>query len=63
MSLRTRIDDVRAMVRGLVFFAVEKLETGITFNPMNPELRSDPYPFYAELRRRDPFHRSRNADG
>ncbi|HXZ86150.1 MAG TPA: cytochrome P450 [Myxococcota bacterium] len=63
MSLRTRIDDVRAMVRGAALAAVEKLETGIVFNPMSPELRSDPYPFYAELRRRDPFHRSRNADG
>jgi cytochrome P450 len=63
MSLRTRFDDVSALIRGAVLAAVEKLETGIVFNPMDPELRSDPYPFYARLRRADPFHRCRNADG
>lgn len=63
MSLSTRIDDAYALVRGLAFMAVEKLETGIVYNPMNAELRSDPYPFYTELRNTDPFHRCRNADG
>jgi hypothetical protein len=42
---------------------VERLETGIAFNPLDPELRRDPYPFYARLREKDPFHRCRNADG
>jgi len=28
------------------------------FNPMSPEFRRDPYPFYAELRREAPVHRS-----
>jgi cytochrome P450 len=63
MSLRTRWDDLSAAVRGIALMGVEKLETGIVFNPMNPELRSDPYPFYAKLREADPFHRCRNADG
>jgi hypothetical protein len=63
MSLRTRFDDVTALIRGTALLAVERLETGIVFNPMNPELRSDPYPFYARLRSVDPFHRCRNADG
>jgi len=63
MSLRTRIDDLSALVRGMTFAAVERLETGIVFNPTNPVLRSDPYPFYARLRETDPFHRCRNADG
>ena len=63
MSLRTRFDDVAAAIRGTALLAVEKLETGIVFNPMDPQLRSDPYPFYARLRRVDPFHRCRNADG
>ena len=63
MSLRTRFDDVRDLIRGATLAAVEKLETGIVFNPMDPELRSDPYPFYSRLRQRDPFHRCRNADG
>jgi hypothetical protein len=57
------LDDAVALVRGASFALVEKLETGIVFNPLREDLRVDPYPFYAELRRRDPFHRSLNADG
>jgi cytochrome P450 len=63
MSWRVQVDSAVAAVRGLAFMAVEKLETGIVFNPMQSELRSDPYPFYTKLRQTDPFHRSRNADG
>jgi len=63
MSLRTRIDDVREMARAVTLLGIERLETGIVFNPMNAELRSDPYPFYARLRSKDPFHRCRAADG
>ena len=63
MSLRTRIDDATALIRGTALLAVEKLETGIVFNPIDPAYRSDPYPLYAKLRNTDPFHRCRNADG
>jgi pimeloyl-[acyl-carrier protein] synthase len=63
MSLRTRLDDLTALIRGTAMLAVEKLETGIVFNPMDAQLRVDPYPFYARLRSKDPFHRCRNADG
>ena len=63
MNLRVHWDNLFAAARAITLFGVEKLETGITFNPTNATLRSDPYPFYAELRRKDPFHRSRNADG
>ena len=63
MGLRTRIDDVWGAVKGASLLAVERLETGIGFNPLDPELRRDPYPFYAKLRTADPFHRCRNADG
>ncbi|HTO55618.1 MAG TPA: cytochrome P450 [Myxococcota bacterium] len=63
MSLRTRWDDFAAAARGIALMGVEKLETGIVFNPTTPSLRSDPYPLYAKLRQVDPFHRCRNADG
>ena len=42
---------------------VERFETGIVFNPTRAEMRVDPHPFYRALRERDPFHRSRPADG
>ena len=63
MNLRTRIDRVWMAARGAALLAAERLETGIGFNPIDPELRRDPYPFYARLRTVDPFHRCRNADG
>ncbi len=63
MSLRTRIDDVTALCRGLTLAAVERIETGVTFNPMAASFRADPYPFYRRLREHDPIHRCRPADG
>ena len=63
MSLRTRFDDLAELIRGVTLLAVERLETGVVFNPMYPPLRSDPYPFYAKLREKDPVHRSRAGGG
>jgi hypothetical protein len=63
MTLRTRIDDFIWLVRGLALVAVERLETGVIFNPLAQGMREDPYPFYRRLRESDPFHRSRAADG
>jgi cytochrome P450 len=63
MSLRTRFDDLVHMGRALALMGVERLETGIVFNPGDPQMRIDPYPFYARLREKDAFHRCRNADG
>jgi len=63
MSLMRRIDDLTWNTGMLARALVERLETGISFNPMRPDLRVDPYPFYKALRERDPFHRSRPADG
>lgn len=42
---------------------VERVETGISFNPATPNMHSDPHPFYKRLREFDPIHRSRPADG
>ena len=63
MTLRTRFDDFTWLCRGLALAAVERIETGVVFNPMAPGFREDPYPFYRRLRETDPFHRSRPADG
>lgn len=63
MSLRTRFDDVVFLCRGLALAAVERIETGVVFNPASAAFRADPYPFYRRLRETDPFHRSRPADG
>ena len=35
----------------------------MSFTPLGARMRGDPYPVYRELRERDPFHRSRLADG
>jgi pimeloyl-[acyl-carrier protein] synthase len=63
MSLRVRFDQLTAAARGLSLMGVERLQFGIAFNPLRPELRSDPHPYYRQLRERDPFHRSYAADG
>jgi len=63
MELRTRFDDFLSLAEGLGKMAVERLETGLVFNPMSRAMLDDPYPFYKRLRERDPFHRSRPADG
>jgi hypothetical protein len=41
----------------------ERVETGIQFNPMTPQMNRNPHPVYRELREHDPIHRSRPADG
>jgi cytochrome P450 len=63
MRLREKLDTALAGIEALAKMAVERVETGIAFNPLRRELRADPYPFYRRLRERDPFHRSRPADG
>ena len=49
------------MARGIA--AVERLQTGVSFNPIAKSFRIDPYPQYRALQSRDPFHRTRLADG
>ena len=63
MNLRVKIDEtVRALELGAKL-AVERVETGLVFDPTRAELRADPHPYYRMLRERDPIHRSRAADG
>ena len=63
MRLREKLDTAVFGLEGLAKMALERVETGITFNPLRRELRVDPHPFYRRLREKDPFHRSRPADG
>jgi pimeloyl-[acyl-carrier protein] synthase len=41
----------------------ERLETGVTFNPLSTSLLENPYPGYRALRSQDPVHYSRLARG
>ena len=40
----------------------ERWQSGVSYNPLSAEMAQDPYPTYAELRARDPVHRSRLMD-
>ena len=37
----------------------ERLQSGVSYNPLSARMAQDPYPAYAALRTRDPVHRSR----
>ena len=53
------------IVRSLAMRALlawERIESGVAYNPLSPELRADPYSVYEELRRKDPVHRMRLQD-
>lgn len=63
MGLRAAAERASFTARAVALLAVERVETGIVFNPLKKAWRSDPYPLYRDLRRIDPFHRSRAADG
>jgi hypothetical protein len=41
-----------------VFGSIEKLQSGVVFNPFTPAMHADPYPAYRRLRDRDPVHGS-----
>jgi cytochrome P450 len=41
----------------------ETRESGAGFNPLDRRYRTNPYPLYAKLREKDPFHRSKLFDG
>ena len=55
--------NARMAARAASGFARERLESGMVFNPTRADLRIDPYPYYRELRERDPIHRAYAADG
>ena len=60
MDLISRL--LEATIKPVVMKALltwERLESGVAYNPLSPELRANPYPIYEELRRKDPVHRMR----
>ncbi len=42
---------------------IERVQTGVTFNPLEKRFNEDPYPYYQRLREKDPIHRSRLLGG
>ncbi len=48
------------VIRALL--AWERIESGVAYIPLSRELSANPYPFYEELRRKDPVHRMRLQD-
>ncbi len=58
-ALRNVVQSVA--IRALV--TVERVQTGVAMNPLDPRFHSDPYPIYKKLREKDPVHRSRLTGG
>ncbi len=54
----------RALQRAVVgaLLVPERWRSGVVYNPLSARMARDPYPFYAELRARDPVHYSRLLD-
>ena len=52
---------LRSLVAG-VLLVPERWQTGVVYNPLSARMARNPYPIYAELRHRDPVHRSRLMD-
>lgn len=63
MRAREIVDDTLFAIEMLARAAAERAVTGLLFNPMRADLRRDPYPYYRQLRERDPVHRSFGASG
>ena len=63
MALRALWDRMAFGARAGALLALERIETGVVYNPIRKAYRADPYPLYRALQRQDPFHRSRLADG
>jgi cytochrome P450 len=51
---------MRAMVRAMLLR--ERVQSGVSWNPLDSQLYSHPYPLYKRLRSKDPVHRSRLGD-
>jgi cytochrome P450 len=58
MALLGRLEAAAIMALGAGALAVEKLTTGVVFNPLGPAQQRDPYDGYRALRERDPVHRT-----
>jgi len=63
MSIRRTMLVARELGRMGLMLGVEWWQTGLVFNPMLGQARSDPYPLYRRLREKDPVHRSQAIFG
>jgi cytochrome P450 len=59
MTIRQRVSQTVQMGAFAALLGLERLQTGVAFNPMVRSFRVDPYPTYRKLQEKDPFHRSR----
>ena len=56
---------VRSLVRSVAIQALltwERVESGVSYNPVSEENAADPYPNYEKIRLKDPVHRMRLLD-
>ena len=63
MKLLAKLDGMLFSAGMLARMGIERIETGMVWNPTRKQMFEDPHPFYRELRERDPIHRSRPAEG
>jgi pimeloyl-[acyl-carrier protein] synthase len=63
MKVRERLSRKTKLAALTALIAVERLQTGVAFNPLARSFRVDPYAVYRRLRETDPFHRSRAVGG
>lgn len=63
MGWKDRINGLLQRVVARSLIGMEKLRTGVAYDPFDRRLRSDPFPVFARLRERDPVHRTRLMGG
>ena len=63
MTIRQRVSQTVQAGGFAALLGLERLQTGVTFNPMTRAFQVDPYPVYRKLQEKDPFHRSRPIGG
>ena len=58
MSLQERVRGIVQRSAASAIVGYERVRTGVTYNPFDKRLASNPYPIYERLRSRDPIHRT-----
>ncbi|HYM27747.1 MAG TPA: hypothetical protein VET66_06340, partial [Steroidobacteraceae bacterium] len=63
MAARDRLKAATQQVVVRALTTVERVRTGVAFNPLDKRFQADPYPTYRRLLAKDPFHRSALVGG
>lgn len=63
MSVREAFQSAVQTVAIGAMTTLERLQTGVAYNPLEKRYLEDPYPLYRKLQSRDPIHRSRLIGG